>query len=105
VCHRDPESFGYCGCRADARNQFEWYPCVFERAGLFTAAPEDETVSALEPDHSLALARFFDKQCGDLGLRHAVRAVSFSDRYKLAVRRRIIEKLFVQQFVIADDLS
>ncbi len=43
-------------------------PCCTKRLGLFAAAPEDEGIAALEPQHPFAGARQIDQPQRDVAL-------------------------------------
>ena len=62
---------GIGGCRdpgRDAGHDLELDPRRAQRLALLAAAPEDERVAALQPNHALAAARRLDQHRADLTL-------------------------------------
>src|SRR5262249_23583079 len=86
--------------RGDARHDLERDLALRQRLDLLTAAPEDEWIAALEPQHALAFARELHEQRVDLVLRHLVLAWSLADEHALGIAAHEVEHARRDQAVV-----
>ena len=102
---RDARIGGDAERRRDARNHFERDAGIGQRFGLFAAAPEDERVAALQPDHRQAAPGALDQHGADLFLREGVVGFLLADVEPLGVRRGEVEQRVGRQVVVEDGVG
>jgi len=64
--------------RRNPRHEAEFYPLAPKRQRLLGAAPEEQRVAALEPQHALARLGLRDQPEGDVGLLRRRLAAAFA---------------------------
>ena len=89
----------------DARHDFEFDSGRSQLLGLFTAAAEDERVTALEPDDHLASSRFVDEELIDLILRKGVFAGALADVNHFRVLRNALGDRIGHERIDGDDVG
>ena len=76
-----------------------------QRLGLFAAAPEDERVPTLEPDHPFARLGETDEHRINVGLAVWVATQARAREHEFDLRSRLVEQRFVHQPVVDHDIG
>jgi hypothetical protein len=87
--HRDPGPRHSRDPRSDARHNFEIHALRSEHLGLFSAAPKDVGIAALETHHALTRSSHPNQKVVDLFLRYRVVARHLPHRVELDLRRQL----------------
>jgi hypothetical protein len=91
--------------RRDARTHLERNAMLGELLDLLAAAPEDERIAALEPQHALALFGQRHQHLADFLLRHGMVGAALADIDALGLAADEIEDVVADQPVVEHDIG
>ncbi len=86
--------------RRDAGHDAERHAGLDQRQGLLAAAPEDEGIAALEPQHPPAVARQLDQAARDVGLLRRGLAAALAGELELGAGPRKGQHALAHQGVV-----
>ncbi len=90
---------------ADAGDDADRHAVLHQRLRLFAAAPEDERIAALQPQHALAVARQIDQPQRDVALFGRGFAAAFAGIDRLGAGLRPVQDRGLDQRVIDDHIG
>src|SRR2546421_6372598 len=95
----------HCNSRTNSGHNLKRNAALCQRQSLFTTAPEDERVAALQPHYRVTLLRIVNEQSVNLLLFHAVVTRSFADIYAFRLRTYFFKQLWADKAIINNHIS
>jgi hypothetical protein len=91
--------------RGDPRHDADRHARLHQRLPLLAAAPEDERIAPLQPQHPFACQRQLDQPQRDVALLRARLAAALARVFHLRIRTRPAKNAFIDQRVVDDHIS
>jgi len=105
MCHRDSRGGGRSERGGHAGNHVPRDAGGGQELRLFPAASKQKWIAALQPDHSLAVARTLDQQCVDLVLLPGNAPATLADEDAVAEVRRELQDIGIDQRVVDNGVA